>query len=652
MIKFNMKLFLKLSDISNIKRIAFRQDINGLRAISVLAVVFYHAEIELFKGGWLGVDIFFVISGYLISNIIISQINEGTFSFKHFYIRRVKRILPALFSTLLFTIPFTYFLLPPKAMEEYIDSMFASIFFYANYYFMNLDFYVADSTKFMPLLHTWSLAIEEQYYLLFPLFAFVIYKYFKKYFTFFIGFITLGSLYLNSLTQSTDKFYRLEFRIWELLLGVLVMIFSSNFKVKHLEKIGIPLLLFSVYYFGDDWINDIEPKLISLIGVSLIIFSNTESTNLTKILKLKSISTIGLISYSMYLIHQPLFSLFRKFFLYYEIEFTSYIKFCLITLLLIISFLNYKYIEKTAQNTQHLKLLLLRLLACFFIIIGFTTVFKTTDVIQSRFIDLPKFSFGSLEVEYAPEGEVIGSKSNVKFIIVGDSHAQHLLGYLSEKAKEENFSFIQVTNPACFSFINYTNYYNPDDLSPTDRESCYKVVDVLINYLQIYDVPVIFANTWKKTFSLQNTNIPVFYFEDDRNNWSDLIKILSDEILLIKNLTNSKSTWYVVGKNPGSYNYKDNGYLNCIIKNQIKKNNTCQLEGNIQNGTFYFGNQLFDSILKNINDVEFINPYPLYCDNSKCFNFINNELIYSDHHHFTFEGSKPLVDEIINKVLK
>ena len=149
-----MKFILDITDISEIKRISFRQDINGLRAIAVLAVVFYHADIELFKGGWLGVDIFFVISGYLISNIIISELNEGTFSFKNFYLRRVRRILPALFSTLLLTIPFAYFFLTPKAMTEYIDSLVASIFFYANYHFMNLDFYIAESTKVMPLLHT------------------------------------------------------------------------------------------------------------------------------------------------------------------------------------------------------------------------------------------------------------------------------------------------------------------------------------------------------------------------------------------------------------------------------------------------------------------------------------------------------------------
>tara|TARA_B100001996_G_scaffold101893_1_gene76436 strand:+ start:1477 stop:2013 length:537 start_codon:yes stop_codon:yes gene_type:complete len=169
-------------DIKNIKRISFRSDINGLRAVAVLSVIFYHADFNFFKGGWLGVDIFFVISGYLISNIIISELNRGKFSFKRFYIRRIRRILPALFSTLLFTIPFAYWLLSPKAMVEYLQSMFASLFFYANYYFQNLDFYNADPTKYMPLLHTWSLAIEEQYYLLFPLLAYSIYKYGKKYF--------------------------------------------------------------------------------------------------------------------------------------------------------------------------------------------------------------------------------------------------------------------------------------------------------------------------------------------------------------------------------------------------------------------------------------------------------------------------------------
>ena len=308
-----MKYIFNLTDISNIKRISFRQDINGLRAIAVLAVVFYHAELDIFKGGWLGVDIFFVISGYLISNIIISELNEGTFSFKSFYFRRARRILPALFSTLLLTIPFAYFFLTPKAMDEYIESVISSVFFYANYHFMNLDFYIAESTKLMPLLHTWSLAIEEQYYLLFPLFAFIAYKYFKKYFTFLIVFIVLGSLYLNTLTQSTDKFYRLEFRIWELLLGVLIMILSSNLKIKHLEKIGLPLMLFPIFYFGDEWINDTEPKLIALIGISLIIFSNTDTSVLTKFLNIKIISAVGLSSYSIYLLHQPLFAFFRNY---------------------------------------------------------------------------------------------------------------------------------------------------------------------------------------------------------------------------------------------------------------------------------------------------------------------------------------------------
>jgi peptidoglycan/LPS O-acetylase OafA/YrhL len=301
----------ELTNISNIKRIAFRNDINGLRAVSVISVVLYHADIEIFKGGWLGVDLFFVISGYLISNIIISELNENNFSFKNFYLRRAKRILPALFSTLLFTIPFAYFLLTPKAMEEYIRSLIASIFFYANYHFQNLDYYTSESTQLMPLLHTWSLAIEEQYYLLFPLLAFLIYKYLKKYFTFFIILITFSSLCLNILSSSELKFYQLQFRVWELFLGVLVMILSSNIQIRHLEKIGLPLMMASIFYFDDTWIYDSEPKLMSLLGISLIIFSNTNSSTLSKILNTNILRFIGLSSYSIYLLHQPIFAFYR-----------------------------------------------------------------------------------------------------------------------------------------------------------------------------------------------------------------------------------------------------------------------------------------------------------------------------------------------------
>ncbi len=644
---------LKILDVAEIERISFRQDINGLRSIAVLSVVLYHAEIEIFKGGWLGVDIFFVISGYLISNIIISELNEGNFSFKNFYLRRIKRILPALFSTIVLTLPFAYFLLTQKALEEYVDSIISSLFFYANYYFMNLDFYVAESTKFMPLLHTWSLAIEEQYYILFPFFAYLTYRYFKKYFTFFIGFLVLASLYLNTLSESSDKFYRLEFRVWELLLGVLVMILSNNIKIKHLEKIGFPLMLFSIYYFGDNWINDSEPKIIALLGVSLIIFSNTKNTFLSKVLNLKIISMIGLSSYSIYLLHQPLFAFYRRYLNFYDAEIMLSTKLLLFVILLIISYINFQIIEKPFLDKERATVTLKNLGVVFLVLILFSIIFKNTNLINSRFTDLPEFVEGRSGFSASPIGEVIGSNEYPEFIIVGDSHTMHLLSYMSEVALLEGFSFIHISESACFSFINYTNFYNPENIDPPpDRENCYNLVNVLISYINQYDVPVIFANTWSKTISEQNTNIPIYEFNDNQNNWSELINLLINEVNLIKQVTNSNSKWFIVGKNPGSYNYEDGGYFNCLVKNQINISNVCEKEGLIKNGSFYFGNLLFETKLKNNNELIFINPYIFYCDNIKCSNLINEELVYTDHHHFTYLGSKPLVDGILNLIFK
>ena len=146
-----------------IERIKYRKDINVLRAISVVSVVLYHADIEIFKGGWLGVDIFFVISGYLITNIIFSEIQNKNFSLKSFYIRRLRRIFPALYFMLLVTIPFSYILLNPKSLIEYLNNLKFSLPFLSNVYLSQLDFYTADPNKFSPLLHTWSLSIENSF---------------------------------------------------------------------------------------------------------------------------------------------------------------------------------------------------------------------------------------------------------------------------------------------------------------------------------------------------------------------------------------------------------------------------------------------------------------------------------------------------------
>ena len=250
-----------------------------------------------------------------------------------------------IFNTFIYYSPFIYFI-DSKSNGGVYQFINSSVFFYCKLSLYEPRFLHFRINKFMPLLHTWSLAIEEQYYILFPLSAYLLYKYFKKYFIFLIGFITIGSIYINSLSQSLDKFYRLEYRIWELLLGVLVMVLSNNLKIKHLEKIGLPLVLFPLFYFDKYSVNDIEPKLLVSLGISLIIFSNTNSSYLTKLLSFKFLTIIGLSSYSIYLLHQPVFAFFRFAYSSRVLPFGDIEKYLLIILTLILGYLSYIFIER------------------------------------------------------------------------------------------------------------------------------------------------------------------------------------------------------------------------------------------------------------------------------------------------------------------
>ena len=640
----------KLTDISSIKRITFRQDINGLRAIAVLAVVFYHAELELFKGGWLGVDVFFVISGYLISNIIISELNEGTFSFKNFYLRRVKRILPALFSTLLLTIPLAYFYLTPKVLQEYIDSLIASVFFYANYHFMNLDFYVAESTKLMPLLHTWSLAIEEQYYLLFPLLAFLVYKYFKKYFTFFIGFIIVGSLYLNTLSQSSDKFYRLEFRIWELLLGVLIMILSNNLKIKHLEKIGLPLMLFPIVYFGDSWINDVEPKLIALIGIALIIFSNTESSILTKVLSYKLISIIGLSSYSIYLLHQPIFAFFNinkqsqiSNYLTNQLDVKLYEKLYLLIGTLIFGFFSYHFIEKYFLKNNKFKTLF------FIFVLTLTAPLLVNEIVRDEFNfnDTYEYNFNSEDGELCLDKEInnlckLDSGASNTIYLIGDSSLATISKTLFDRYSVlNNFNFIDVTGRGCLFLFEvivddkYCGNFNKIELD--------NFVSEINNSIIIYSARLPYYES-RKEFDLENKGKEVVFYPDniEINFKEEIYKTIN---ALIKN-NNQIILIYPTPEFPFNvprvfnnvYSRKDFTYIGYPE---------------------HYWNSRKEVAYKIYNNLSQENIFRIFPDEIFCDSFVKNEcvgttseqLFFIDGDHLSIDGANLITDEIV-KILE
>ena len=223
----------------------YRPEIDGLRCFAVLSVVLYHAQIlffdfQTFKGGFIGVDIFFVISGYLITSIILNDlIDKKNFLFKDFYIRRARRILPALLFIMLVSIPFSWIYLYPIDLVNYSKSLLYSLGFGSNFYFhySGLE-YGSPEGLLKPFLHTWSLSVEEQYYLIFPIILVTVFKYFNKYFLHLLLFIFIVSLIfadIGSKNFSSSTFYFLHTRIWELICGSLI----AYYEIKLITETGI-----------------------------------------------------------------------------------------------------------------------------------------------------------------------------------------------------------------------------------------------------------------------------------------------------------------------------------------------------------------------------------------------------------------------------
>ena len=439
-------------------KIKYRADIDGLRGVAVLSIVFFHLNIIGFSGGFIGVDIFFVISGYLISSIIFKDINNNNFSITHFFERRIRRIFPALFTVILLTLIVCLFLFDSKTLEFFGKSVTASTLFVSNIlYWRETDYFTPLGTK--PLLHTWSLAVEEQFYIFFPLLIISINRFFKKrYFAVLLGIciisflISIESVYFHKVAT----FYLLPTRAWELLFGAILSLevipeVKSNVCRNVISIVGLGLILFCLVYYSESTLFPGLSAILPVLGTGFIIYSGLarETTIVKKCLSFNPLVFIGLISYSIYLWHWPILVLLK-----YTIfrEFSILEKIGIMLTCFVISVLSHKFIELPFRRSKPLlpnkKILFGSSLGTMliFLIIGiiiylekgmpgrypaaesFVKDFKN-DFKNDSYVLKNNYHFGNLSENIS----IIGTSKGVpSFLIWGDSHAKHLSTGLSE----------------------------------------------------------------------------------------------------------------------------------------------------------------------------------------------------------------------------
>jgi peptidoglycan/LPS O-acetylase OafA/YrhL len=453
----------------------YRREIDGLRALAVIPVILYHAGFGAFRGGFVGVDIFFVISGFLITTILIAEKTAGTYSIVNFYERRARRILPALYFMMVLSIVAAWFWLLPDYMVGFSRSLIAVPLFISNILFSLKHGYFESGAELKPLLHTWSLAVEEQYYVLFPLFLTLIWQFSKKKIVVLLALIALASLALAQwgiVRFPTQTYFLLPTRAWEILLGALLAFINYPYeKSDHVPSMasqalslaGLMMILSAVYFFdGKTPIPGIE-ALIPTLGTILIIQFASEQTLVGWLLGTPLLVGTGLISYSAYLWHQPLFAFVRHI---NVDEPKPSIYLLVVALSLLFGYLSWRFIETPFRQ----KGMVSRRSIFQFAIVGALAFFvfglagQLTKGFPFRYSNEIQTVLAIPEMHSTMHNDVCnleGNESELRecikgdkatqptFAVIGDSQASALIDELEKSFSEHKMSFFQYTKNGC-----------------------------------------------------------------------------------------------------------------------------------------------------------------------------------------------------------
>ena len=636
----------------NTPHLSYRPDIDGLRALAVLSVVLFHAFPEWIHGGFIGVDIFFVISGYLISSIIYKGLDVRSFDFRDFYIRRIKRIFPALIVVLLSCLAFGWFALLSDEYQQLSKHVFGASTFTNNFMFWAESGYFDNDSNTKPLLHLWSLSIEEQFYLLWPLLLWWIYKWKAHLGKILLG-LTVGFIFLHFYIFHPDRvaaFYAPYARFFELLIGASIAYHHLRLKTKVIHPlhkrfksiqsfIGLGLILIGIQIITKEshfpgWYALLSPVL----GASLIIDSHQDSFINKYLFSNKFAVWVGLISYPLYLWHWPLLSF--GYIVEGQIP-TLGMRITLIILAILLAILTYYFIEKPVRfgspKTSRQKAILLAILMIILGTIG-GVIYKKNGLIQRKaatpiikhqgdtghilFHQYPYQHF-YLCTPQSIQDEALRWDSTIRCFqskkdqpidvaIIGDSHAEHLFIGLSEALPSKNV-------------VYYTR--------PT--------------------LPILGNSEFNHVFDyvLSNQNIKTIILDAY---WSNRKNELPKHTSLFDGLTHTAHKLHLKHKHTVivddvpvfSFDPKQ-----CKFIRPLSSKNNCIEDKKYFDKKYQTYAPTLKSLKKN-KEVSVINTVPLFCNEKNCTMEKNGKLLYRDDQHLNIEGSRYIGKFIVEEMKK
>lgn len=593
---------------------------DGLRGLAVLLVLFFHVGFTGFSGGFIGVDIFFVISGFLITQQIRDDVQDGTFSYVRFYERRARRILPALFFTFLVSLIAAYYLLAPNHMTLFGGSLFHALSAISNIFFWVEDDYFSPGAEFKPLLHTWSLSVEEQFYLIWPAMMLLILtrtgKNFPPYYILFVGIVSLiiGEMKLKE--DAAAVFYLTQYRVMEFALGAALVWFAphqprNRLFLEPVALMGLVLIFYSAVFFTRGTAFPGFNSMIPCLGAALLIYGGKAGFS-GRLLNNPLMVRVGVISYSLYLIHWPVY-------VYYSYQKQQHLSnvdiFAVIVVSLVAAFFMHRYIEtpfrkSTPQAGPHVEYSDRKFLSAsafgltfamlfFLLSIPAANIWKTNgwkwryDMVLLTQDEVDRFEhWRRSERELANEVEFDGYR--IPVVIEGDSQADDI--------------YIALKNDPRIQLKKLGESYSPNDVK-TAR--AYIFSSLKLDTLGQEDLRKIFADIRK-----MNNDIDIFLF-GPKPHLSDinLTLINGSELNLPPNFDKDKNA--VV-----------NEYLNHAKKNLDHEIN-------------------FLKVVSDNLGATFVDVHQIYC-NGKCIFYGSNKFAYIDTVHWTKFGMEIFVSNFRN----